>query len=81
MKNRLLEPLPKNGLFWCYHNWVPSGLVGENWDLTIGVSVPCTCTKCGRKSDIPNTRIEEVPDELVTPSISYCHSYGSYDGF
>jgi hypothetical protein len=71
MKNRTHEPKKKNGKFFCLHQWEPCGKIGYNWDVTIGVSVPCKCTKCGREEPVPNFMIAEVPDDLINDMIQY----------
>ncbi len=70
-KNRMLEPCEKNGKFFCRHAWEVCGKVGRYWDLTLGVVVPARCTKCGKRKEVSNIRIDEVPDHFVDASIVY----------
>ena len=72
MKNRSLEPRPKNGKFFCWHKWEANEWeVGPDWDLTYGLKMPARCTKCDRVSRVPNYLIKEVPDHLINTIIGY----------
>ena len=70
MKNRTLDR-PKNGKFFCWHDWQPNGEVGVDWDLSFGVKVPVVCSKCSKVANIANYRMNEWPDELVNSRKRY----------
>ncbi len=72
MRNRSLEPRPKNGKFFCWHKWESNEWeVGPDWDITVGLDMTARCIKCDRVSKVPSRLIKEVPDHLVNQRIIY----------
>lgn len=70
MKNRRHNSI-KNWKLFCWHIWYPIEEVSSNWDIAVGVSILCKCSKCGKIKCRPNFTINEIPDELINPNIEY----------
>ncbi len=70
MKNRTYGR-HKNGKIFCWHRYVPGGMVGPDWDITVGVSVPVVCAKCGRRTELSSIWFREWPDDLIDRTLRY----------
>lgn len=81
-ENRCLQSWPKNGKFFCWHNWKVCGEVGPDWDITVGSRIPCCCTKCGKYKEVPSNGItfHRFSDTDSEPNPCFPYGCGGISG-